>query len=65
MNDLEEREEEILPRKQSEKRGRNPQLLNGSGKENLRKDFALIDPVVQNGGRKFVPSALQDSVDVK
>lgn len=57
MGDLEEREEEMLPRKQSAKKGKNPQSINLQRKK-VRKD--LISTI--SSIRKFPLSANPEGI---
>lgn len=47
ISGLEEREEEMLHKKQSDKSGRKPQLINSQRKK--QKEFILMDQTVKCG----------------
>lgn len=63
MDDLEERGEEILSGKQTQKRGRSPQFVNGQVKNKTKEGPVLMAQLKVEKG-KFALSDLQDSANV-
>lgn len=62
INDFRERGEKLLPWKQSDKRSRRTHSLSEDKKN--QEGPALVDQAVKSESEKFVPSDLQDYVNV-